>query len=162
MKNPLTLIQTLIAQPHHMLVTVFVSNTLSEFHYNFSLINQNMFDEKRMCAQQKHFCYFGQNLTKIERKKVSMTITPFRTMLDQTSRLASNVLRSSRIKTLTGFRNPVKLLLGQANKQLFCCVPSQLSSLNRYRTIFLKRLPQGLVFKAYLKVKNPKVECFWL
>ena len=30
----------------------------------------------------------------------------------------------------------------------------------RYRTIFLKRLTQGLVFNAYSKVKNPKVGSF--
>ena len=28
----------------------------------------------------------------------------------------------------------------------------------RYRTIFLKLLPQGLVFMTYLKVKNQKFE----
>ena len=28
----------------------------------------------------------------------------------------------------------------------------------RYKTIFLKRSAQGLVFKAFSKIKNPKVE----
>ena len=31
---------------------------------------------------------------------------------------------------------------------------------SRYRTIFSKRMNQGLFFKAYSKVKNPKVGSF--
>ena len=75
------------------------------------------------------------------------------------------------IKTRILTQLKLQLLLHSFNKRLLLMLTPKWSFVitglstqyitTRYRTIFLKCLPQGLLFWGILKVKNPKFYRFW-